>query len=101
MRTVKEALKQKLVQEGVVGHEGKIPKGQLAPPVQGGHQATKVRVVAQAARQPPGTADSVLIASTLDLADYGQSSYFGTNAPYKWHHISLKLIMLNLSFFWK
>ena len=67
---MKEALKQKLVQEGVVGHEGKIPKGQLAPPVQGGHQATKVRVVAQAARQPPGTADSVLIASTLDLADY-------------------------------
>ena len=58
MRTVKEALKQKLVQEGVVGHEGKIPKGQLAPPVQGGHQATKVRMVAQAARQSPGTADS-------------------------------------------
>ena len=25
---------------------------------------------------------------------YSQSSYFGTNAPYKWHHISLKLIVL-------
>ena len=31
-------------------------------------------------------------------AKYSQSSYFGTNAPYKWHHISLKLIFLNQFF---
>ena len=29
---------------------------------------------------------------------YGQSSYFGTNAPYKWHYISFKMIFINQFF---
>ena len=29
----------------------------------------------------------------VGTTEYGHSSYFGTNAPYKLHHISLKMIL--------
>ena len=47
-----------------------------------------------------GVADFIQLLIGLTCSEekplnYGQSSYFGTNALYKWHHISLQLIVLN------